>query len=190
LRGAAQIKAKDSRNQHRPLSVAVPDSPVYYMCALLYSQGTQANENISIGFSDTAVNRNKGVHVGFNDGRLAVFAGNTAYDIMSNPYELNMCYLVVLRLTVNTPEGDVIDIYLAKNGAETIDFERTIEVETFSSSTDLANLKFIVIGNSIDTDIRWWWVDEVRLATEPAALGIDPALLVVQPPDGSVIIVN
>jgi hypothetical protein len=108
---------------------------------------------------------------------------------MSKPYDLNTTYLMVLRLTANASGIDTIDVYVAAEGAETIDFRRTIEVETFSAANDLSNLKIRIVRNDY-SDARLWWVDEVRLATTAGALGIDPSLLVVPPPEGTLLMVQ
>jgi len=190
MHGAFRLKAKDPRDQSRHLSVSVPSSPVYYMSALLRSQKIETNENMSMGFSDQNLNRNKGIHVGFNNGRLALFAGGTTYDLMTQNYELNITYLVVLRLTVNASgDDDKIEVYLAKEGDATIDRRVEILVDTFSSTTDLENLQFKIIAKNVSDD-RKWWMDEPRLAVSAAALGIDPALLRIPPPYETLILIQ
>jgi len=187
--GALLCKAKDDRTQYRQLSSTISEVPTYYMCVLLRAQTTEPDENISLGFSDAASNRNKGIHVGYNNGKLAVFAGGNTYDISSTPYEFNINYLVVLRLTANASGDDVIDVYLAENGAETIDLRESITVETFSSTADIAYLKTHIVGHMNDAyQAVAWRFDEIRLATNPVALGIDPSLLYNPPPAGTVFI--
>lgn len=185
--GALRIKAKDSRDQYRRLSVTVPDSDVYYMCALLHAQNSESNENLSIGFSDAAGNRSKGIHIGFNDKHIAVFAGDTAYNLSRYEYALNTTYLVVVKLTADPSGLDTIEAYWAKDGDTTIDRKVCAEVETFSSPSDLQYLKIRIVGNLV-SDNRTWWADEARLATSAAALGIDPALLRIPPLEGTMLL--
>ena len=191
MSGALLCKAKDTRNQYRQLSTTVPDVPVYYMCALQRAWTNEPNERISLGFSNTAGNRNKGIHVGFNDGKMAVFAGGNAYDITGKNYEYNKNYLVVLRLTANKTGDDLIDVYLSEPDDEYINFQQQITVETFSSTADLGYLKTYILGHGNDdyANVAWQF-DEIRLATDAAALGIDPSLLVIPPPVGTLLILQ
>ena len=189
--GALRCKAKDDRTQYRQISTTIPDQPVYYMCVVMRAQTNEPNESISLGFSNSANNRSKGIHVGFNDGKLAVFAGDNAYNISNNPYDYDVNYLAVLRLTANKTGDDVIDVYLAENDAETIDFEETITVETYSSTADISYLKTHIVGHNNDAyQNQQWRFDEVRLGTNPDALGIDSSLLNIPAPEGTVILIQ
>ena len=173
LEGAARLKVKDPRVLERQLDATIPESSVYYMSALLHATKTEEGNVTSVGFSGADDNRNTGFHIGFNGDNIALFAGGNAYDLLPGAYQEDITYLVLAELLVDASGNETLNAYFSLDGESGFHVGLTdLSVETFSSVADLGYLQFIINGNGV-SDVHEWWIDEVRLATTIADLGVD-----------------
>ncbi len=182
--GAVEVKAKDPRMVMRELDVSVLESTTYWMSALAYAEKHETGEDMSIGFSGSANNRDQGFSVGFEENggsnNLVAFAGGSSYTLVED-FALNTSYLLVLKMDVDPLGNETLAGYYAADGGSLIEAFSGLSLEAFTSTADVSYLQIIVNGNGVSDD-REWWFDEPRLATTLAGLGVlvpEPASLAV-----------
>jgi len=178
VQGLAKIRASHDRNIRRAMNSNPAESSTYYMSAIVQHDGTLIPELATMGFGDSANDRNDGIYIGIvNDGGvndLVAMADGQSFDILSGAaFAADTSYLVLMQLDANPAGADSLTVsYAAEGDTEFTTVITGQAVDTFDSVVDLNHLKFLVDGpNTGDTGYHWFF-DEARLATTIADLGI------------------